>query len=180
MLELREVTCNWRPCGNVLYMCAGCDRGRRYCSDACRDASRRHNQRRARRKYARSDRGRENNCERQRRWRVKEAERKRNGSVFTSRKTCVELDSCTNSPIVSEDTTRSNGTVVAACQREQCHLDSRPVTNTQKSAMGPRPDIKKAGDGEIRRCDLCGCIGRVRHRTAARGRFRGWQNDTLN
>lgn len=180
MLELREVTCDREGCKNVLYLCAGCDRGRRYCSDACRDASRRHKQRRARRKYARSDRGRKNNCVRQQRWRENQVERKRNGSVFTSQETCAEMDSCTNSANVPQDLAGSNGTVVADYGLKQCHLDSRRAPATQKGATGPRADPRKVGHGEIRRCDLCGCMGRILHGTAARGRFRSWQDDALS
>ncbi len=98
-LILREVVCSWVPCGQNFALCSACDHGQRYCSDDCRDKARRCNQRRARRKYARSEKGRKNNCERQRRFRAGMAEKMRsdakksNGSLFSAGPKCVELDS---------------------------------------------------------------------------------------
>ena len=73
---LRKVTCR---CSVVFYLCSACDRGHRYCSRACRQAARRSSLRRAQRKYARSERGRQNNRERARRF------RKRHGSRCRAR-----------------------------------------------------------------------------------------------
>jgi len=69
---LREVTCR---CGVVFYLCSACDRGHRYCSDACRQAARRSSLHRARLKYARSERGRKKNRDRARRFRRRHGSR---------------------------------------------------------------------------------------------------------
>jgi len=171
MLELREVICGWRGCGRALYLCSGCDRGRRYCSAGCRDAARRRSQRRARRKYARSDRGRRNNRERQRRWRARQASKIRNGSVFTGEEPCVEVVPCTG---------LANGPGEAGGCGDIAAWPRRELA-TRASALAPRstsgPHRVRAEDGAIRRCDVCGCIGRVVRRSAKRGRFR-WRGNT--
>ena len=181
IFDLREVICGWAPCGRVFWLCSGCDRGQRYCSDACREAARACNQRRARRRYARSPRGRRNNCDRQRRLRARQAARKRNGSVFTAGSGCGELSACTEPAVSSRETAKASGVASAPCEEESsraqppCTADSgrrghrsNPVRSTCSTAM--------ARHGETRRCHICGAIGRVARRVASRGRFR-WAGD---
>jgi hypothetical protein len=69
--KLRPVRC--KRCDRLFYLCRSCDRGQSYCSDACRKASRQRTVRRARRKYARSEKGKRNNRERQRRFRKRKS-----------------------------------------------------------------------------------------------------------
>ncbi len=98
-LLLRAVVCNWEPCGEEFFLCSGCDRGQRYCSDECRDAARTRSKCLARVTYATSEKGIENNRERQRRFRANAAEKARrgeknsNGSVFSPGTKCAELGS---------------------------------------------------------------------------------------
>ncbi len=176
MLELRQIICSNQGCGEALLLCSGCDRGKRYCSNACRDASRQSNLRKARRKYAHSDRGRENNRRRQRRFRAKRSSRKRNGSVFSSERTCVELAPCTEMLKDLRDVTGGFGATFTLLKSRQGHLGLRSAAVDQGSASRLSPHRKRAKDGEIRRCDGCGVVGRVRLRAATRGRFR-WQGD---
>ncbi len=192
MLVLREVICGWAPCRRVFWLCSGCDRGQHYCSGECRDEARASNQRRARRKYARSEPGRKNNRERQRRSRARQASRNRNGSVFTGGAKCGELStctspatSCTSSATSPRDATEGRGDVTPMCVEAKCGQlpctagsgqrghRSTPVASTWSPAV--------ARHGETRRCHVCGRIGKVARRGAARGRFRwagdvnGWQ-----
>jgi len=181
MLVLREVICGWAPCGRVFWLCSGCDRGQRYCKEACRESARACNQRRARRTYARSPRGCRNNRERQRRWRARQAARKRNGSVFTAGLRCGELSACTEPAVFSRETAKASGVTSAPCEEESSRAQlpctaasgqrghgSSSVTWTCSSAV--------ARHGEERRCHICGGIGRVARRVASRGRFR-WAGD---
>jgi hypothetical protein len=196
MQDLREVMCGFRGCGRALYLCSGCDRGRRYCSDRCRDAARHDSMRRARRKYALSDRGRRKNRERQERWRERQARRVRNGSVFTGEGPCVEVVPCTG--LASSEGEAGSGDGSTAGPRQEPDVPASAVDARYAfpfGARGLRPgavtlqlsphvqglpsgsDRQRAQDGDIRRCDVCGCIGRVVHRSAKRGRFR-WQGTT--
>lgn len=62
-------------CRQQVLVCSQCDRGQRYCSAACSQATRRERQRQARRRYAQSRAGRFNNAERQSRFRQRKRER---------------------------------------------------------------------------------------------------------
>ncbi len=54
----RQRRCRARDCGAVFYICRCCDRGHGYCSDHCRQTSRRHQLREANRKHQQSLEGR--------------------------------------------------------------------------------------------------------------------------
>ena len=57
-------------CGLLVLLCRRCDRGQRYCSQACSVANRRESQRAANRRYQRTDAGRNAHATRSRRWRL--------------------------------------------------------------------------------------------------------------
>jgi len=62
-----------RPICNTLFtICARCDRGQRYCSEACRTRMRGLHQRAAARRYQASPKGREKHCHRQRAYRERQ------------------------------------------------------------------------------------------------------------
>lgn len=73
----RLFTCN--RCHRQVVICASCDRGHQYCSRACSEQSRAENRREARRRYARTGRGQETGRDRQRRYRIRQADRARAG-----------------------------------------------------------------------------------------------------
>lgn len=56
-------------CGLQVLLCRRCDRGQRYCSQACSAASRRESQRAAAHRYQRTEGGRSAHAARTRRWR---------------------------------------------------------------------------------------------------------------
>jgi hypothetical protein len=64
MVEGRVFTCG--VCGRTVWICKRCDRRHRYCSKACSKAARDASKAKARRKFQRTDRGREGNARRQR------------------------------------------------------------------------------------------------------------------
>ena len=70
-MTIYELLC--RRCGGPFQICSSCYRGHAYCADSCRRSGRADSERRARRKFKQSERGRAQNAERQRRHR---AERK--------------------------------------------------------------------------------------------------------
>lgn len=51
------VRCGWWKCSTPFAICEGCDGGQKYCSDRCKDDAREEQVRCARRRYARSKRG---------------------------------------------------------------------------------------------------------------------------
>jgi hypothetical protein len=72
---LRMRRCCGRDCGVVFFVCIGCDRGQRYCSDACREAARRRQTRAANSRYQRSETGKQTHRLRQRAYRKRTLER---------------------------------------------------------------------------------------------------------
>jgi hypothetical protein len=66
---LRQRLCRARACGAVFYVCRSCDRGQRYCSQRCRDKTRREQRRAANRRHQRSEEGRLDHRDRQREYR---------------------------------------------------------------------------------------------------------------
>jgi hypothetical protein len=69
-IKLLEEKC--RTCGRVFYICRACYRGQVYCSHLCRCKGYRENQRRARKKYRSSQKGKLNRRIAARRYRLKE------------------------------------------------------------------------------------------------------------
>ena len=68
---LRQRQCRGEWCGAVFYVCRSCDRGQRYCSEQCREKSRREQRRAANRRHQRSDEGRLDHRDRQREYRLR-------------------------------------------------------------------------------------------------------------
>src|SRR5690606_1981035 len=64
----RLTTCLRPGCEKPFAVCGGCDRGRRYCSDACSSEARRAKQRVAGARYQATERGRRQHAERQARY----------------------------------------------------------------------------------------------------------------
>lgn len=72
-VPLRQRLCRAQACGAVFYVCRSCDRGQRYCSDRCRDKTRREQRRAANRRHQRSIEGRLDHRDRQREYRLRVA-----------------------------------------------------------------------------------------------------------
>jgi hypothetical protein len=70
-IHLRQRQCRGEWCGAVFYVCRSCDRGQRYCSEQCREKSRREQRRAANRRHQRSDEGRLDHRDRQREYRLR-------------------------------------------------------------------------------------------------------------
>lgn len=171
---LREVTCR---CGVVFWLCSACDRGHRYCSDDCRRTARQRSLRRARRKYAHSERGRRNGRERQRRFRQRhpgrqKSSKKRNGSLFPSparRALLAVCRKCSRRPQHPVAGSTPDAIAPRACWklRERPALMGRASTPSGAHATA----VSAAGD-DSPRCHLCGRTGRVVRQRRQRGRFR--------
>ncbi len=172
---LREVICP--KCEVVFWLCCACDRGHRYCSTDCRRVARQRAQHRARRKYARSERGRRKNRERQRRFRQRHPgyrqriSGKRNGSLFSSPAKCVVLRVCRTLPhpsavVSSRPDPAKARSGWAPRERSACRRDSPcSVSKVRATARSP---VEDGG----RHCHLCGCAGDVVRQHNRRGRFR--------
>ena len=176
MEELREVVCRWEGCRQVFWLCSYCDYGQCYCSDRCREAGRSHSLRRARRKYARSGRGVENNRERQRRYRRRALLRKGNGSPFTREEKSVELEGCPclagpHGIAIDDGVAASRGPgEMPECKEPAVMVDGRSEQCTSSGVpYSPAPEGQAA---EIRYCHRCGRPGRVARKVTLRGRFR--------
>lgn len=152
VLELREIVCMW--CGEVFWLCSACDRGQRYCSEECRRARRAERLRAYRKKYARSESGRKNNRQRQRRFRLHQRPSSHPGP--TRKKTVTDHSS--HEP-----------------ENAFCWLHDRAQTTTGGTTTTKRvpPSIgKHSKRARIRRCSSCGRMGIVVRGGTKRGRFR--------
>lgn len=65
-----QLRCLARDCGALFYICRPCYRGQRYCSQACRQVSRREQRRAANRRHQQSPEGRLDHRDRQRAYRL--------------------------------------------------------------------------------------------------------------
>lgn len=68
-LILRKRFCRLHHCGALFFICSHCDRGHGYCSDRCREKSRRQQRRDANRRHQQSIEGRLDHRDRQRLYR---------------------------------------------------------------------------------------------------------------
>jgi hypothetical protein len=162
------VWCPWLACGRRYCLCRACDRGHRYCSDRCRIWGTQARKRRARRKYEKTEKGRENNRKRQQRHR----ERQR---LAASGDPAKEL-----SPDVTD---RSSQGAVDGFEWGNEH-ENRPnhaqilVARAQRAAVEQRDSKVAHAPSEPERrgaseyCHRCGRPGRVVRRRRPRGRFR--------
>ena len=69
----RQRFCRASDCRTLFFICSHCDRGQRYCSQACRRSSRLEQQRAARRRHQDSLEGRLDHRDRQRAYRLRRA-----------------------------------------------------------------------------------------------------------
>jgi len=162
--KLRPVRC--KRCDRLFYLCRSCDRGQRYCSESCREASRQSILERARRKYARSERGKQNNRERQRRFR-----------------SCKALKLLCFKKRVTDPS--SQGMLAVVCLRREragrvgprdafgeerapsAGVDSR-ISRENRPETDPETDDSET----IACCHVCGRPGVVFRQKRRRGRFR--------
>lgn len=70
-------------CGQLVWICSHCDRGNRYCGEACSHAARKRSKREAARRYQKSELGRRNQRRRQERYRIRQASRSTSTSSVT-------------------------------------------------------------------------------------------------
>lgn len=68
-VTFRQRFCRAEACGAMFCVCRPCDRGQRYCSERCRDKSRRGQRRAANRRHQQSPEGRLDHRDRQREYR---------------------------------------------------------------------------------------------------------------
>ena len=66
---LRMRSCHVSNCRTLFFVCKGCDRGQRYCSQKCREESRRQQKHEANSRYQRTERGKLAHLLRQRAYR---------------------------------------------------------------------------------------------------------------
>ncbi len=71
--SLRPRQCRGPGCGALFWVCSHCDRGQRYCSQPCREVSRRQQRRAANRRYQQTEAGKHAHRHRQRAYRQREA-----------------------------------------------------------------------------------------------------------
>jgi len=174
-VDLRPVSCRREGCGRWFYLCRSCDRGHRYCSDSCRRQARKKTLLDARRKYARSWRGRLSNRIRQRRHRLRNPLQSR-----VSEETVTDHSSPGSLGVVC-----SVGNGSAAQQRflvgdipvAQNPMHSAHPCKTQAEAgFAPGSGERLSTQVVFARCHRCGRLGRVVNQGAPRGRFR-WQRN---
>ena len=167
-------------CGKMFLLCRPCDRGNRYCSEACSASIRRESLKAARRRHRQSAEGRADHRDRQRDYR-----RRRAGVVDHGPKNLPRLTDVVLPRLRGEedhvDNVEDRG-VPEAAAHESTGNAGRAGTPEAKplSAVGPlettadvERDNRPRGPREEPRCASCGRIGRyVRHETLARSRRR--------
>ena len=162
--KLRPVRC--KRCNRLFHLCRSCDRGQSYCSDACREGSRQERVERARRKYARSEKGKQNNRDRQRRF------RKRKSLKFQ----------CLNKRVTDPS---SQGALAVVCLRRERagRVGPRDVFGEKRAHSAgvgsrisrenrPETDPETDDSETIACCHVCGRPGVVFRQKRRRGRFR--------
>lgn len=147
-VELREVTC--RRCGCIFFLCSSCDCGYWYCSEECTLLARTASVRRARRKYAHSDRGRANNLLRQRRF------RRRN-----------RLKTKTYTKTVTDHSSQDDDSGVSCAHDKPI---TKPRLHPRQGYFQGSNEVSHRKNGAI--CNLCGRPGKIIRQASARGRFR--------
>jgi hypothetical protein len=163
--ELREVECHWPECLRVFLLCRRHDRGQRYCSRLCRMRAGRRRTQKARQRYARSDKGKRNNRERQRRFRARWRSAPKPGRAKSvtdhSSQTVEEEASWTGAATKSPpEPDRRPESLCVRLGVADAALERRPP-----SAWLPRQYVPG-------RCSICGRPGVVVRRVSPRGRFR--------
>jgi len=125
-------------CGILVRICTDCDRGNRYCSQACSKASRAETIRRASRRYQRSSLGRRNHRRRQARYR---ARRRRSATAAKfSRRSPPRLVTHQGPPAAGSD-------VMIA--------PDRPAVATCRDRVEARQITARAPSGFLN-CGMCG------------------------
>lgn len=154
VIELREIECQGAECSRVFLLCRKDDRGQRYCSKWCRRRAREESVHRARLSYARKDKGRENNRQRQRRFRARWGSAGRAGKVKT-------VTDHTSQP--GGDEARWEGVAASSTPEEEvAEVDAGTESSVAYVPRGYEPE----------RCSVCGRPGVVVRRRSGRGRFR--------
>jgi hypothetical protein len=86
-----QQSCQEQKCGMIFYICQHCYRGQVYCSQECRQESFQQKRREANRRYQRSAEARADHRERQRAYRLREAQKKRDRSWFKPTTECANI-----------------------------------------------------------------------------------------
>lgn len=165
--KLRPVHC--KRCDRLFYLCRFCDRGQRYCSDPCREASRRESLQRARQTYAKSQKGKQNNRERQRRWRGRGL-----WALLRLKKAVTDPSSqaetvvvCLNREGAGMGEARGDGQAVAVAEERGVSATAR----TDRVNLDGTVPGKRLGEA-VACCHACGRPGVVIRQWRRRGRFR--------
>jgi hypothetical protein len=111
---LRQRWCGAEDGGAVFYICRRCDRGHRYCSDRCRQRTRRQQLRQANRKHQQSVEGRLDHRDHQQAYRQRQRQDRVTDQGIAPIRTSVTIPPLWNEPI--DEQTVSDGWV-----RERVH-----------------------------------------------------------
>lgn len=120
-LLLKEIHCKW--CTQIFYVCQHCWRGQAYCSDTCRQASKRRSRRRAQQKYRRTEKGKRRHRQAERRRRVRQGKK--------------IMDDPSSTPDDGHATVLQNSKYAAVCCRF-CGKTGRIVTDFPRRGYGGR------------------------------------------
>ncbi len=167
--RLRPVRC--KRCDRCFNLCRSCDRGQRYCSDDCRYHGHQKILQKARRKYANSEKGKQNNRERQRRWR---------------KRMLLKLN-CLEKKVTDPSSQQSDVVVCLSHENKRFDESGRAVQGVIKKAKNifaesfyscveskDQPE-KKQGTSALENracCYECGRPGVIVRKRRRRGRFR--------
>lgn len=131
---LRQEFCRGIECHAIFFICSHCYHGQRYCSDACRDQTRRRQLRQANRRHQRTTEGRLDHQDHQREYRRRQAQAR-----VTDQ----------GSPSILFSASSSSGPVEAT-----------PVAISYRSNTVVSPQPAKRGPVVLLVCRICGRVGR--------------------
>jgi hypothetical protein len=127
-LPFRQVFCHASQCRLLFFVCSHCYRGQRYCSLACRLASRVEQLRVANRRHRQSPEGREDQRDRQREYRRRQADRARAWSektVMDQTPAMATASGMIASPPVAAPMSAPRQSFLSALGRIVCHFCGR-------------------------------------------------------
>ncbi len=189
--SFRFVVCDLPTCRAIFHLCSKCDRGQRYCGEACSYAARRVYQRRSNAAHQRSAEGRDDHRDRQRAYRARQQRVTEqggenlplrakslspSGSAFTSfAADCGREEKCDERDDLDGYRAWERGDARACDKRGSDAAQGTPSERTEPSsgpAMASRSGGTVAGQpGPL--CAVCQRRGRYSRHTALWGLLRG-------
>lgn len=137
---LRQRVCCTDDCGAVFYICRSCDRGHRYCSERCRQRTRRQQLRQANHKHQQSIEGRLDHRDHQQAYRQRQQQEQVTDQGIGPIRTSVNIPPLWNKPIDEQTDPVRDRFHCAVCGRV-----GEPIGGIGKEPFGQRGQTREWG-----------------------------------